>query len=522
MPAVAVWLLAAAMTLLPLPALGGDTGPATADPADLPQVDMSFLPEPMRTQALGAQQRAKTSPQDPNAAGELGMRYLAHDFPQAAAVCLRRAALLEPTAMRWRYYLGLALAAAGDTAGAAEALAAAARLDETYAPTLVELAGLLREQDPSRAEELYRRAAAMDPNDARARLGLGLCARDAGRREEATRQLGEAVRIVPDYADAHYALAMVLSASGRSQEAQMHLHRHAAGGEPPRDSDPLRQELIRLGQTAASMRRDAERLARSGRLQEAAALLEQAIAIDRSGATTRVHLGLVLARQGKFVEAERQFRLALEVDPGDVEARSSLGLALVEQRRFEEAERSLQEVLNRHPDHAPSLVYRGQLLARQGRVPEALESMRRGVRAQPANGLFQLALGDMLTRAGHEGGGAEAVAHLRKAAQLMPWHAGAHNALGARLAAAGDMQGARQEWEEAIAIAPGMADAHAGLAEVALSERDPAAAVAHAERACALGGYANAGHLKTLGRAYEAAGRGSDAARVRALAERAP
>ncbi|MBU1692882.1 MAG: tetratricopeptide repeat protein, partial [Verrucomicrobia bacterium] len=53
------------------------------------------------------------------------------------------------------------------------------------------------------AIESYRRAVALAPLNAGLRYNLGAALLEAGRSEEATQELGEAVRLDPDYAPAH-------------------------------------------------------------------------------------------------------------------------------------------------------------------------------------------------------------------------------------------------------------------------------------------------------------------------------
>src|SRR5262245_6679044 len=87
----------------------------------LPDVDLGSLPEAMRAKAMAARERAERDPGDPNAVGELGMRYFAHGFPAAAAVCLERAAALDPSSLRWIYDSGLAYEKSGEAANAERA-----------------------------------------------------------------------------------------------------------------------------------------------------------------------------------------------------------------------------------------------------------------------------------------------------------------------------------------------------------------------------------------------------------------
>jgi len=496
------------------PATTGSANPAAAATAAIPFLDLGTLPEEMRRSMEEAQERARNAPDDPAAVGALGMRYLAHGFPAAAATCFTRAAALDPEAARWQYDLGLSLESTGSLAGAIAAFAAAARLDPSYAPALARQGSLLIETDSARAEALLRQATTADPQGAAAWYALGRLARLKERPDEAEQHFRRAIALAPDYGDAHYGLAMVLLAKGDKDGAAEHLALHASGAGPPTAGDPLWEEIASLGESAAVLRDRAERLAQRGAVNEAVALLEKAISRDVSGSTSSIHLGLVLARQGRFQEAAERFANALKADPGSVEARSSLGLALTELGRVQDALREFDVVLKQHPDHAPSLIHKGLLLCRMGRAPEGIALLARGVAAQPATGLYRLTLAEALIAAGRE---PDAVPHLQRAVELMPRHARARYLLGLALARSGRFEEARAAWQVAIDAAPNLAEAHLGLAGVALQLRDPAAAVPHAERACELTGWTDRVALETLADAYQRAGRPADAVRVRKL-----
>jgi tetratricopeptide (TPR) repeat protein len=486
--------------------------PQAGDEA-IPDVDLTTLPEPIRKEALVVQDRARRSPGDAEAVGELGMRYFAYEFFQAAQSCFTRAGALQPDAFKWRYYLALTYEKIGDVGKAASAYERALAIDSSYGSVLVGLANLISEDDPNRADGLFRRAITLDPRDPAPHFGLGRTARLRDRREEALGHFEKALELYPDYAEAHYAVAMLLAAAGKRDEAQDHLRRHAEGSTPPPTGDPLRMALLQLNQNAAHLRRQATHLAESGEVTGAVQLLEKSIETDPSGSTSHIHLGVRLAQQGRFEAAAEQFRLALKAAPNSVEAKSSLGLALTELGQLEEAQRLYREVLDQHPDHGPTLVYLGELLARQGKTAEALEHLRRGVQAQPGNGLYQYTLGELLARSGASPD--EAILHLRKAVQLLPQHAGAHYTLGVLLARGGERAGAKVEFEQAVKLSPQLTDACIGLAGIALEEGDSQSAVKWAERANDLSGYSRSFYLETLADAYQAAGRAEDATRIR-------
>jgi len=505
-------LLVAGLCLVMTVSAGPDAGPPP-----LPDVDLTSLPDSIRAEVEAARDRALASDRDAAAAGELGALYFVYDFPLAATSCFERAAAIDAENIRWRYFLGLAEERVGDAGKAIAAYEAAVAIDGDDGPSLVRLADLLLEKDPSRSESLYRHALEVDPDNAPAWYGLGHCAKIAGDRQEALARYRVAVEKAPEYAEAHYAIAMILASQGDKDAAAAHLKISGAGVQARIPGDPLYTALLNKGRSAVMMRHEAQRLAEAGRVGEAIEQLKQAIEVDVSGTTSRHYLGLLLAQQGRFEEAVEQLRQVVKADPGNVEAKSTLGLALTELSRLDEAQAIFRDVLQRHPDHASTLMYLGHVLAQLGRTEEALGFMRRAVEAQPANGVFQYTLGELLARSGGE---AEAIDHLKKAVQQIPGNAGYRYTLGVLLARAGDVSGAREQWLQAVAIRPDLPAPYRGLVGAALSENDSAAAVRYAEKLCALTRRSRREDLEMLATAYEAAGRDGDAVKVRSESER--
>jgi len=488
-------------------------------PPQLPSPDLTALPDTIRAEVEEALAVARQAPEDPEALGALGSLYYNYDFAHAAAVCFGMAAARAPETLEWRYLEALALEKSGQVESYGRALRQVLALDADYVPALVRRGALELETEPETARKTFERVLDLDPASARAQFGLGQADRIAGDRRAALEHFREAVALVPDYSEAHYAMAMILSAEGKREEAAVHLKWHAAGGEPPMTADPLRLELLRKGRSAVLLRRDADYLARHGDVQKAFELLEQAMKTDVSGSTTRHHMGLLLAQQGRFEEAVEQLRMVVQADPGNVDAISTLGLALKELGRDEEAENLYRGALGIHPGHGPSLVYLGQLLVDTGRAREGLRFLKRGVAAQPSNPLYQFKLGSLQAQLGEE---EDALIHLEKAVKISPDYAPALYTLGVMLARRGDVAAARHRWLDAIQKDPRMPGPYGGLAVAALEAGRTPEAVSWAEKACERSGYQVQVYLDLLAEAYAAAGRRDDAARVRSMRGQRP
>lgn len=265
---------------------------------------------------------------------------------------------------------------------------------------------------PEAAIGLYERAAELAPDRSAIHVGLGRARLEAGQFEGAMRALHRA----RDLGESGVALDLLEAAAawetGSPGRAEA-IYRDLAAG-----SDLARQQLGRL-------------LLWSGRPSEAVSRLR-----DRDGSAPRApDLRLDLARAlegaGDLEEAERRYRELVEEFPGHTTATYGLGRVLVRQGRREEAGPTLERYRE--------LYLRDQeRVRRQGLADGALAAARRRVeQGDPEGALDRLATVEPSP---------DALA-LRAAA----------------LRALGDVQGARDALERAVALAPDRDDLGARL-----------------------------------------------------------
>jgi len=118
------------------------------------------------------------------------------------------------------------LEAAGEYAEAAEALRAVLQAEGPSAEVNFNLAELLyRAGDLTAARERYYAAIELDGEHLRSRASLGCVLAELGEEELALAALEGVLRQEPDYADAHWHVAGVLTALGRPADARRHLRR---------------------------------------------------------------------------------------------------------------------------------------------------------------------------------------------------------------------------------------------------------------------------------------------------------
>ena len=139
------------------------------------------------------------------------------------------------------------------------------------------------------------------------------------------------------------------------------------------------------------------------------------------------NLGTVLQSQGKLDEAVACHRRALELKPDHAEAYSNLSSALSSQKKWDEAIACCRRAIALKPDSATAYNNLGIALGGQGKCDEAVASYHRGAGVEA-----RLRRGVQQSRQYPERPGKveEAAACCRRAIELKPNVAEAHNALG--------------------------------------------------------------------------------------------
>ena len=141
-------------------------------------------------------------------------------------------------------------------------------------------------------------------------------------------------------------------------------------------------------------------LGRSGRTEEALALLREAMAMDPTAARTRTIMGYLFLRQGRLEEAAREFDAAKTIDFRETEARTELGFVLLRLGREEEALVELRDVLRIDRRSPRAYVGIGMILAKRERTGEAVTAFQNAIQVDATYGPAYLRLAEALDRIG--------------------------------------------------------------------------------------------------------------------------
>ncbi|HEV3272924.1 MAG TPA: tetratricopeptide repeat protein [Candidatus Methylacidiphilales bacterium] len=188
-----------------------------------------------------------------------------------------------------------------------------------------------------------------------------------------------------------------------------------------------------------------------GRVDDAMANYQRALALNPNFSEVHNNLGNVLIQKGRVDEAIAQFQKAVEIEPKYAEARTNLGNALFQKGRLDEALAQYQMALEINPIYADGHNNFGLALFKMGRVDEAMDLYQKALAIDPNNASAHYNLGNAFFQKGRLN---EAIAQYEKALEINPGHAGAHGNLGNALSQMGRMDAAINEYRKAMEINP--------------------------------------------------------------------
>jgi tetratricopeptide (TPR) repeat protein len=417
-------------------------------PVPAPQVE-GFDPV-VRDAILTAHSRAVAEPSSGQASGQLGMVLQAHAVYPPALLAYERAIRLEPKEFAWRYYYALVVwQLSGPEKGAAP-LAAALRVRPGYAPAVLKNGDLLYQLGRfQESGDAYKALLSEDPGSAEALYGIARVKYAQHDMAAAQEFYSRACRAYASFGAAYYGLALAEQSQGRTAEAAQNfeLAQRYDGDHPPR-TDPLGDQILALATGVSHLLAEGDRLARKGRVDEAAELNETILARDPenfSALLNLLYLARFVERLGNKVDA--YYTKAQRLNPQDPIVYDYYGGALARQRKYEAAAAVLRKAIDLKPDYAEAQGLLAEVLETQNRPAEAIEHYRRALAAQPSDHTVQMKLWRLLIVQGRS---REAIPQLLPALQVDDSYATLRRVLlGEAYLTTGDRDQARRYLEQA-------------------------------------------------------------------------
>jgi len=191
-------------------------------------------------------------------------------------------------------------------------------------------------------------------------------------------------------------------------------------------------------------------------------------------------------KRGRFPESIAMWRKVLELKPDDALAHGNLGTALLMAGHRDEAgvhlqkaaELKLTAAVADHPGDASAYRHLGRMLLDQGRPreAEAVANLRKAAELAPASATAHGDLGIALMRQGRLD---ESLAELRKSLDLDSRYAPGYYNLGLVLERKGETGEAIRQWQKALEINPQYEEAHDSLGNALYARGSVAEALAH-------------------------------------------
>jgi tetratricopeptide (TPR) repeat protein len=499
------------------------------------------------------EEQIKLHPDRPQLYVALGLAYWnRNDYPHALEA-FRHAVKLGPTSAEAHNWFGVAMLEKGDVSGAIVEFRKAISLDAKYARAYANLGSALSKNgELNEAIAIFQRALALQPDNTAAHMNLAVALREKGDAAGAAKHLRFVAAREPKNANVQYLLGQTLQQSG-DVRGSLEAFENAVRIDPE-SRDGYYALGVALKQWAASVRKPpqfpaspaddlyarAQEAASQHDLQQAAQLLNKALAQDANHAQAQNLLGFIVGQQGDlpsalihlgravslrpdFADAHYNLGVALwyggprdkgiselqeavRLDPASGASYAFLGTSLREAGQLDDARRNLQCAIALLPSFSSTYIDLGIVYLRAGELEKALGQFEAGISISPPagpvpdwdtaiaathealqaksdNAEARNILGLLLGRKG--AGGKEVLAEFREAVRLRPDFAEAHNNIGLVLAQDSNESAAIVEFREALRIRPDYADAHANLG-AALLATDTEAAVRELEKAVAL------------------------------------
>ena len=379
---------------------------------------MASLDPTLRTILETSRLAVVRAPKSASAWGHLGEALHAAEFDAPAKYCYSNATVLDPTAFRWPYLLGL-LELQNEPDQAILHLARATELAgaKADAPRYQLSRALIERGRHEDAAPHLQTLVAANPDHAAARLELARVHFSRNALREATKEIQPALSNSYTMRAAMQLVAQMAQRNGQLDVAASVARRAATlprGFDWP---DPVLRDVQRLRTDRARLAEQANALIQEQRLTEAEVRLARLLEAFPEDPEGLLLLGRLRYVEKRCAEAETILKRHLAAQPHSLNGLVQLGLVLHCLQRWQDAATTLEKAIELKPDFAQAHLNLAAARARSGDSTGAIRSYRDALRCNPGDVNTHMALAQELANAGDPKAAAE---HVQRAAVLSP------------------------------------------------------------------------------------------------------
>ncbi len=404
--------------------------------------------------AASFRQALTLRPDYPEAHSNLGVILNQARHPDEAIRHLQEALRIRPDYAQAFNNLGTVYQGQARLAEAIACYRQALHLQPDYPQAQQNLQGLLQAAGWAGNVAVSGRPAGLSPDEPARQYNVrGIALAQERRFNDAVASFREAIRLRPDYTDAHNNLGNVLYLLGNLDEAI-----------------PCYEAALQFTPDhAGACSNLGEVLRQKGRLEDGLRYCERAVELQPTLAAAQNHLALALSASERFDEALPHSQEAVRLQPDLAEAHHGLGHVLLSIRRTDEAIVALRTALRIKPELAEAHTSLGAALLRQGKTDEALASLAEALRIKPTLSEPYLHRAQAEWQMGQFD---QAEASCAVALQKKPDSPEAHNMIGVIRLKKGHPAEAVTEFSQALALRPTFPQAHfnRGLARLLMGD----------------------------------------------------
>lgn len=391
---------------------------------------------------------------------------------------MRRALELDAELVEARVYLGNAYARQGDIEAAMQEYQTAIRADATLAEAHAYLGGLyLQEKQLDPAIECFQEAISQNSFLTETHIYLLKALIQKGYVAEAIQQYIDTLQSTPQLLSIRDQMAQTillhayfLLQNGEAADAVFYLRKAMTLN----TRDATLHCFLGMALLASKQKRD---------WQDALTEFRIATRLDSQLAEAFIGLGIAQAKLDNLKGAIHSYRTALGFNSNRIAARYNLAMTLYRQGELQQAIAEYRAVLELDPGFAEGYVSLGFALLQAGEIAGATQAFNSALTQQEANlaeahwgrGTALMIKGDLT----------EAIKSYRRALDLYPMLGGAHAGIGlvylkqAQSEQKGELEAAKEKFDQALRIDSSVPEAHFGLGEIERLQGSRTAALQH-------------------------------------------